>query len=260
LPTPLPTAQPTTPKPITPAPVLTPPPTTSKPITPAPVLTPQPTTQKPTPAPVVTASPTAINHEADYDLDLGAPKCSSSGSFCDSGALLNSRDSIAGVAEPNGSNSLDSCADGTSGSYHVDESIDSIAISTVDGGDLQVGSTVQVDATVWAYNPSADYADFYYSSNATNPQWTFIETVKPTATGANTVSAQFTLGNGNLQAVRVAFRVNGVASPCPSGNYDDTDDLVFAVKPAPTPKPTRRPTWRTKTSKRIFFGDPTLGN
>lgn len=165
-----------------------------------------------------------------------------------------SRDSIVGLSEKNGPNSLDSCIDGTLGTYHSDESVDNIKISTVGGGELQVGSTVQVTATVWAYNPSADYADFFYANDARNPQWQFLDTVKPTTPGINTLSIQFTLagGPGDVQALRVAFRVNGVASSCPQGSYDDVDDIAFVVKSAqPTPPPTRKPTIIAKTTKRL---------
>lgn len=207
--------------------------------------------------------PTVVGNQAgntDFDFDLGVPKCSTTGSFCDSGNLLNSRDSISEVSEPNGSNALDSCTDGTAGSYHVDESVDGIKISSVGGGEFQAGAVVQVDATVWAYNPAADYADFFYAKDVTQPQWQLIDTVKPTSPGANIVSAQFTLEEGpsDLQAARVVFRVNGVASACPTGNYDDVDDMVFVVKtlqsaPSPTQSPalvlTPRPTLFPKTSK-----------
>ena len=178
------------------------------------------------------------------------PKCSTGGSLCDSGLLLNSRGTISGNPEPNGPNTLDSCVDGSSGTYHLDESVDNIRVSTVNGGEFQIGSAVQVVATVWAYSPAADYADFYYATDVINPQWTFLDTLKPTATGVNIISLQFTLGQGSadLQAVRVAFRVNGIASPCPGGSYDDVDDIAFVVKPiqptptqVPTPPPTQRP-------------------
>ncbi|KAL3787694.1 LOW QUALITY PROTEIN: hypothetical protein HJC23_012120 [Cyclotella cryptica] len=271
-PTPLPTLKPT------------PAPSSSLPTSVKPTTAP---TREPTPVPILTLSPTAkptvpyvssnvrlkyilptaysATGNAYYDLELGVPKCSSIGSFCDSGSLLNSRDAIAGLSEPNSPNTLDSCTDGAVGTYHTDESIDNIRISTLDDGDFQPGSTLQIAATVWAYDPSADYADFYYATDATNPQWQFIETTKPTASGANTVSAQYALEEGNLQAVRVVFRANGVASSCPSGSYDDIDDLVFVVQsyqsvPPPTPSPnfapapTNRPTRMraTKLAKQLF--------
>jgi hypothetical protein len=148
---------------------------------------------------------------------------------------------------------LDSCNDGTTGSYHVDESVDNINVSVIGGGNFQPGASVKVTAKVWAYSPTADFIDFYYANDATNPQWQFIETVHPSSSGENDVSTQYTLGNGNFQAVRVVIRYNGAASPCPGGTYDDSDDLAFVVSgssptgpvsttPKPTPKPTPLPT------------------
>jgi len=208
---------------------------------PAPLLTPSPT-----------HSPTSSSGLAMYDGGLGAPKCTSATASCDSGGLLNSRDAIAGVAEPNGPNTLDACKDGAAGTYHSDESVDSIKISTVGGGTIQPGATVKIEASVWAYSATADFVDFFYATDATNPQWQLISTVSPSSSGAITVSTQYILGNGSLQAVRVVIRYNGAASSCPGGSYDDVDDLVFAtdgLSPSPptstsrpTPQPTRLPT------------------
>jgi hypothetical protein len=214
---------------------------------PAPLLTPAPT-----------LSPTSSHGIALYDSSLGAPKCSSVTTSCFSGSLLNSRGGIGGISEPNGSNTLDACTDGSTGNYHVDESVDSIKVSAV-GGNIQPGAAVKIDAKVWAYSTTADFVDFFYANDATNPQWQLISTLNPSAAGANDVSAQYTLGNGSLQAVRVVIRYNGAASPCPGGAYDDVDDLAFVVgagggtptapsgpvtTPAPTKKPTAQPTKR----------------
>lgn len=203
---------------------------------PAPQLTPPPT-----------LSPTSSIGIAFYDAALGAPKCSKVDSFCDSGSLLNSRDSIGGASEPNSPNTLDACTDGTTGNYHADESIDNIRISAVGGGGIQVGATVQIIAKVWAYSAASDFVDFLYATDASNPQWQLINTVNPTSSGSNTVSTQYTIGAGSLQAVRVVIRYNGVASPCPGGAYDDVDDLAFVVNDTPTgpistPPPTSQPT------------------
>lgn len=59
---------------------------------------------------------------ASFDDAIGAPKCSNIALSCFSGKLLLSRDSIQGVSEPNGSNTLDLCTDGTAGHFHSDES------------------------------------------------------------------------------------------------------------------------------------------
>jgi hypothetical protein len=167
---------------------------------------------------------------ATYDATLEAPKCAVVGSSCDSGpSLLLGRDGKG--PEPNQPNTIDSsCGDGTSGTFHSDESIDRLKVSTVDGTAFAAGKTARIDATVWAWTtPSADHLDLYYAANAASPTWTFIGTVTPTAAGAQTLSATYTLPTGSLQAVRAQFRYQGSASACRTGSYNDHDDLVFAV-------------------------------
>ncbi|HKS75164.1 MAG TPA: hypothetical protein VJQ82_18290, partial [Terriglobales bacterium] len=72
---------------------------------------------------------------AVYDSTLKAPKCASVTSGCDSGpSLLLGRDTLSGGAEPNQPNTINSsCADGTSGTFHSDESNDRLVIATTDG-------------------------------------------------------------------------------------------------------------------------------
>ena len=169
---------------------------------------------------------------AVYDSTLKAPKCVNVGSGCDSGpSLLLGRDTMSGGAEPNQPNTINnSCADGTSGTFHSDESNDRIVVSTTDGSVLAGGKTVKVSATVWAYSGfTSDHLDLYYSANANSPSWTLIGTITPTAAGAQTLSANYTLPSGTLQAVRAQFRYLGSASSCTSGSYNDHDDLIFAV-------------------------------
>jgi hypothetical protein len=167
---------------------------------------------------------------AVFDVALQAPKCVSVGSSCDSGAtLLLGRDGKG--PEPNQPNTInDSCADGTSGTFHLDESNDRIKISTTDGSNFAPGKTVRIDATAWAWTtPSADRLDLYRAANAGSPSWTFIATITPTVAGSQTLSATYTLPSGGLQAVRARFRFQGSAAPCAAGSYTDHDDLVFAV-------------------------------
>jgi len=169
---------------------------------------------------------------AVYDSTLKALKCVNAGSGCDSGpSLLLGRDNISGGAEPNQPNTINnSCADGTSGTFHSDESSDRIVVATTDGSALSPGKTVKVSATVWAWNTgSSDALDLYYTANANSPSWVLIATIVPPAGGAQTLSATYTLPSGSLQAVRANFRYQGSASSCSTGAYDDHDDLVFAV-------------------------------
>src|SRR3989475_6493151 len=72
---------------------------------------------------------------AVFDATLKAPKCANVGSGCDSGpSLLLGRDTLSGGAEPNQTHNINaSCADGTSGTFHSDESNDRLVITTTDG-------------------------------------------------------------------------------------------------------------------------------
>jgi hypothetical protein len=182
----------------------------------------------------IVASPVGGGGTAVFDSALQAPKCATVSASCDSGAaLLLGRGSVG--PEPNQPNTIaDSCTDGTSGTFHSDESNDRIKVSTVDGTNFAPGKQVRIDATVWAWTtPSQDALDLYYTGNANSPAWTFIATLVPPAAGAQTLSATYTLPSGALQAVRARFRYQGSASACAAGSYIDHDDLVFAVTSAP---------------------------
>ena len=174
-----------------------------------------------------TGSQTAV-----YDSTLKAPKCVNVASGCDSGpSLLLGRDTLSGGAEPNQPNTINnSCADGTSGTFHSDESNDRLVVATTDGSAFAPGKTVKVSATVWAYSGfTSDHLDLYYAASASSPTWVLIATLTPTVAGAQTLSANYTLPSGSLQAVRANFRYTGSASSCSTGSYDDHDDLIFAV-------------------------------
>ena len=165
---------------------------------------------------------------AAYDAGLGAPTCSIPGTECDSTSLLDGRANLG--PEPNAPNTLDGCTDGTSGSYHSDESNDRIVVRTLDGYDFTEGATVEVSATVWAWSTgSSDTLDLYFTGDANSPNWQLIGSLSPSSGGANTLTTQYTLPAGSLQAVRANFRYTGTQSPCSGGAYDDADDLVFAV-------------------------------
>jgi Bacterial Ig domain len=180
----------------------------------------------------VTVTPEGSNgpQNAVFNATYQAPACLVAGSSCDTQSLVNGRANLG--PEPNQPNTIyDSCADGTSGTYHSDESNDRIVVSTLDGGNFSEGDTVRIDATLWAWSTgSSDTLDLYYAADATSPSWTYLTSIVPPAGGAQTLSAQYTLPNGTLQAVRAAFRYQGSANPCVSGAYNDRDDLIFAVE------------------------------
>lgn len=167
---------------------------------------------------------------AIYDAPAQCPCCHDPSSGCDSGTLLIGRGTVG--PEDHHSNTIGGgCSDGTSGTFHNDESIDKIAVRTLDGSNFAKGKPVEIKARVWAWSTgSQDTADFYYAPDSENPNWTHIASITPPAGGAQDLTAQCTLPEGGLlQAVRVNFRYQGSASECSTGSYDDTDDLVFAV-------------------------------
>ena len=178
--------------------------------------------------------PTVERVIAYYDFQLGAPKCTKVGKACDTMNLINGRGTITNGAEPMLSSTLDSCVDGNSGSYHKDESIDRIVVRTSDGSDFHGGVEVVIDATVYAWNTGkADHAHFFYTTDPTNPNWILIGSKQPTTGGVTTISMSYTLPSGfPLQAIRVTYQYSsngGSSDPCPGGDYDDADDVVFAV-------------------------------
>ena len=170
---------------------------------------------------------------AVYNSTLKAPGCGTVAVSCDSGpSLLLGRGTLSGGTEPNQPNTINSsCVDGTSGTFHADESNDRIVIASTDGTPLTAGKMARVTSTVWSYG-TTDALDLYSAVNANSPSWVFLNTITPSATGAQTLSTTFVLPAGGLQAVRAHFRYQGSATPCSTGSYDESDDLIFAVAAA----------------------------
>ncbi|HYO65849.1 MAG TPA: M20/M25/M40 family metallo-hydrolase [Archangium sp.] len=182
-----------------------------------------------TPPPVDSGTPGGTLNTATYDATLKAPRCTAAGAGCDSRTLLNGRGGLG--PEVNRPNTIGgTCADGTSGTYHSDESNDRLKVATVDGTNLAAGKQVTVTATVWAYSSTADTLDLYYAANASSPVWTLIGSYKPAGAGVRTITANYTLPAGANQAIRANFRYQGTAGTCSTGGYDDRDDLIFTVQ------------------------------
>ncbi|KFE66052.1 S8 family serine peptidase [Hyalangium minutum] len=167
---------------------------------------------------------------ATYDPVLKAPKCGSAGALCTTGSGMVKGRGVMGP-ELNAPNTINnSCADGNSGTYLDDESLESLKVYTTDGTNFAAGKTVTVEAKAWVYSTVYDAVDLYYAADATNPVWTYITTLTPSAAGLQTFTATYTLPTGNLQAIRGSFRFFGGPSPCTvGGSYDDRDDLIFTV-------------------------------
>ena len=138
------------------------------------------------------------------------------GSSCDTGAVARAGPRNGCGPEPNQPNTInDSCADGTSGTFHSDECNDRLKVSTTDGTQLRARQDrahrrhrLGLDDAVGRTRPTS-------TSRPTrrSPTWTFIGTLIPTAAGAQTLSATYTLPAGALQAVRVQFRYQSTTPP-----------------------------------------------
>jgi hypothetical protein len=178
------------------------------------------------------------NDFAAYDATLQAPACAIQMPTCKSGALLDGRGPLG--PEPNQPNTIGaSCADGTGGSYHGDESLDRLGIYTLDGSALAPGKPVRIEAKVWAWgNPSMDHLDLWIAPDAINPSWSCLTTLTPTVGGPGMLTYDTTLPatSARQMAVRGIFRYMEpsvpdacIESSCVGNAYDDQDDLVFTV-------------------------------
>jgi hypothetical protein len=188
------------------------------------------TGQAPITSELLDDGPVAPPGTAVYDAALMAPKCAAVSSSCDTGTLVDGRGALG--PELHASNTIHgSCADGVSGVYHSDESLDRLRVYTADNSPFAQGKTVTIEATVWAWwGYSSDALDLFSAPDANNPVWTWIGTVIPTNAGTGKLTATYALpAKSGLQAVRAAFRYGGPIGPCVAGSYTDRDDLVFMV-------------------------------
>ncbi len=187
---------------------------------------------------------------AVYDSAVGAPVCASEGSRCQSSLLLDGRGALG--PEVNAPNNLKfpcptasnpaavcQCIDGDMGEYHVDESIDFISVSSHDGGTLTGGGLVDVEVRAWIFDPAQDRVDLFYAADATNPVWFALTNVPVAGNGLQTLTTSYTLPHGSRQVFRASVRYGAAsgAGPCVQDDFNDHDDLVFAVAPAPDSTP-----------------------
>ena len=94
-----------------------------------------------------------------------------------------------------------------------------------------------VEVTVWsrATLVDSDALDVYYATNPSSPSWSYLGTLLPSGSGVRVLSSSVTLPAVPAIAIRTNLRRRpvggGTPSPCTAGNYNDHDDLVFAVAP-----------------------------
>ena len=213
----------TTPPPPSP-PTTTSNPTSSVTAQPSRPSTSQPTdaaTSKPTNAPIAVGPSVAV-----FDAALGAPRCAISSSSCDSGDLLKRMS----CSEPNGSNSLDECADGS----RAIQSIERISAASMSGEVFREGDMVAISADVhaWVDGQSDVTVDIYHAVSASYPIWNLVHSEVVNG-GMTTVSANHELPGGSpTQAFRFNIRHGGEPETgCSGGQWDDVDDLILKVEP-----------------------------
>jgi subtilisin family serine protease len=166
-----------------------------------------------------------------YDPLLKAPRCAAVADSCNSGRLLQGR----GPTETNAPNNLDACADGNSTNSSLPY-IERIRVSRPDGTALAVGKRVRIDVSVVSYDANREFLDLYYTGDASQRSWTYLTTLKPSASGAQTLTAEYRLPAGSVQAVRANYQMRYQSTPpsaCSTGTQDDHDDLVFPVGTEP---------------------------
>ncbi len=189
----------------------------------------------------------------------GSPMCANYGASCDSGSLLDGRGTRG--PEENQPNTRDGeDCDGDSGTYHSDESLDRLVVRSLDGDDMIEGTTVEIEATVWAWSTgSSDTLDLYYSdsNDMSNPNWRHIVSEQPSGGGQQIITAQYQLPAGLNHVIRGNFRYSGSQSSCSSGAWDDADDLAFIVRPlaVETNSPTDSPS-ATPSESRVPSSEP----
>ncbi|WP_158623629.1 Ig-like domain-containing protein [Corallococcus llansteffanensis] len=168
---------------------------------------------------------------AVYDATRKVPACAQVSSVCDSESLLQGRGVVFQFPELHPPNTLDGCADGTGGSYPSGR-VGWIAVSGVNGASLLEGKRVRLDVGAMVDNSYSDAVALYYASDAAAPVWTYLTTLRASASGSQVLSTEYVLPTGSVQAVRASYLSGGsTASACSTGSYDDHDDLMFAVGP-----------------------------
>ncbi|WNG25329.1 S8 family serine peptidase [Cystobacter fuscus] len=172
---------------------------------------------------VVTTNPSG---GAVYDATLRVPKCATPNNVCDTTLLVSGRSSL----ETHGPNTINgTCSDGA-GNSGTGHHIQRLKVSEINGALFAQGRRVRIEVHVDALNTSTDALDLFSASDANNPSWTYLTTLRPSATGPQVLSAEYVLPPGFLQAVRAQFRSGGSSgSACSAGTLDDHDDLAFAV-------------------------------
>ena len=205
-------------------------------------------------ASIMTSNLAESRLSASYDSVFGAPSCSSYSSSCDTGSSLIARRGSGLNWEPelNHPNTIDGCQDGSSeiDSYYVHRIVvRSGGYNSPQNAPLRSGDRATIIATVLPYQYQRDFVEFFYATDASNPQWQSIDGVgsarHPYSPGYSEVWWEYTIPEGaTYQAVRIQIGIfQSWGNACLDNTYNERDDLVFMVMPAPaiTSKPSMSP-------------------
>jgi hypothetical protein len=181
--------------------------------------------------------PAAYAGFAEYNSTFEAPYCGDlSGSFCtaSSSLLQCAGDQVSPGPEPNYSNTIDSCEDASSvGSCHVDESVENVTITDLNGGIFREGDVLEVNYTVFCYG-DVDRVALYYTNSTSDINWKRITLGNVTCSvedSAESFVENITLEDvTGTQAIRVINKYDAdIETPCDDEYYTDYDDVVFPV-------------------------------
>lgn len=174
---------------------------------------------------------------ATYNSTLGCPSCNNATNFTEcttrdsgDGGIIYSRNNISPAAEPNQPNTIDTCADGTAGTYRTDESGEELKVFTLENRSwIQGEDSVQVNWTVYCYNALSNAYVAY--RNGTNASWQMLAGGDCSGGGIATFYFNFTLDNTttDYHVLRGIVGYNNPSQFCDAGTYSDRDDLAFWV-------------------------------
>jgi hypothetical protein len=173
----------------------------------------------------------ARNGLAAWDKNLKAPKCATAGIQCWTGGLVVRRGPLG--PEPKAPNTLGSSCGRRVGVLPPRRVLgrDRGACSgSRRGAEGARGRRIEVKVWATASFPT-DRLDVFVAQDAKSPAWTLLDTLTPSRAGPQVLAVDHVLGTGSLQAVRAQLRHAGApADGCSPGEFDDRDDLAFAVR------------------------------
>jgi hypothetical protein len=172
-----------------------------------------------------------------------APECPSGKSPCIVPEdLIIGRDNIHYGHEPNQPNTIYSstCADGNTGDFHYDESLDHFMITDLAGATFVAGDPVRLDAGVWCWTDVGfDQLHVFWADSVSDPVWVYAGSTACPAINQNVLSVEFNLPttSGRI-AVRAAFGYEDTGAPaefCDPLPWSDRDDVIITVAAAAAP-------------------------